>query len=444
MCKNGGLIVKSGPDTNANGKLDDGEVTQTDEICGGGTSTQLTKTTALPAGDQTCPFGGTTTSSGLDNGANGSVAGDGVLQDGEITATTTTCTNGSQYPGTFVPPGGAAGTNKILLSGGAGSAGGGGPGGPFNAVLGQGTLGGNVAIFKTGKVDASFTPTAVTPHYGAVTFEVTADTTLAVHANSGEATDGEHYLIGGTLYYRQDAANPQITVTGVHVAKNVTLTLPAGGTGIVIGNDFNLEGTLTSGLTAGNRGSVQLNVGRFLAASGSKVALAGAPVAGAAGGNGGSFAVFAQSIFSGAAIDTSGAAGDPGGSFNGGVGGPAVLLAGHHEQGRKRRGRHLRGRDLRSDGDPGRCRHGVGGHHVRRRQRQRRSGRQRRPHHRHLERLAVRARGRHRAVRHRHAERHGRDDHDRRRGAVAARTRESSRGASVAHNPARTRPRTGR
>ena len=145
-CPSGGTTVKSGADTNANGVLDDSEVTVANEICSGGTTTLLANNTAVAPGDPSCPFGSTRTSWGIDNGAGGGTAGDGILQDGEVTTTTLTCVTNSLNPRSLVPPGGAAGTAQILTGGGAGNAGSGGTGGLVNLTIGNGTGGGNVKV----------------------------------------------------------------------------------------------------------------------------------------------------------------------------------------------------------------------------------------------------------------------------------------------------------
>src|SRR6185369_13199028 len=100
-CKNGGTTVKSGPDTNGNGKLDDGEVKETNELCAGGQTTLLTNVTEVPEGDASCPFGGAKIETGPDDGANGAIAGDGVLQTGEVTETVLACISGGSFPSTF-------------------------------------------------------------------------------------------------------------------------------------------------------------------------------------------------------------------------------------------------------------------------------------------------------------------------------------------------------
>jgi hypothetical protein len=90
-CSQGGTAVKSGLDSNANGRLDNEEVTNTTFVCNGLTGAPgqngknaLVRLDAVPSG-AICAYGGTAMKSGLDWN------GDGVLSDGEVTATQLVC-----------------------------------------------------------------------------------------------------------------------------------------------------------------------------------------------------------------------------------------------------------------------------------------------------------------------------------------------------------------
>lgn len=329
-CTNGGTTVTSGADANGNGKLDDNEVSSTVEICSGGTSVELSKTKHIDDGDERCPFGGLETRTGLDNGKDGAEAGDGVLQEGEVLKTTIVCVSGAV--GSLAPPEGKDGDLRLIASGGDGSAGNGGNAGLINVgtflLAGDGMLGGNVKIFRSGDTDVDYDPPSDTPNFGAVKLDVTANTTIASYASSANAADGEYYTLNNSgLYYRENAGNPQVPVTGVHVAKNVTLTFPAAGISFTLSDDFQNEGTLTTEVTAGSHGNIQMVVAYYFGGEDSKVDLAGAAVAGAAGGNGGSFAVNANRYHNEGRINTSGADGDATGTFAGGNAGNIVLGA---------------------------------------------------------------------------------------------------------------------
>ena len=101
-CPNGGTIFETGLDNGANGGiandgiLEPGEVTSTSYLCVEQpvppvSPVTLLLVTPLMAGDPHCTYGGTEYQTGLDNGANGGVAGDGILESGEVTQTSYMC-----------------------------------------------------------------------------------------------------------------------------------------------------------------------------------------------------------------------------------------------------------------------------------------------------------------------------------------------------------------
>jgi len=77
-CEQGGKALRSGLDLNANGVLDDEEVTQTEYVCATRTPGVLVRTWPIAPGAQ-CPLGGQLTRAGTD------LDGDGVLSDEEVT-----------------------------------------------------------------------------------------------------------------------------------------------------------------------------------------------------------------------------------------------------------------------------------------------------------------------------------------------------------------------
>jgi hypothetical protein len=95
-----GVVLRSGQDTNLNGTLEASEVTFTEPVCepvdgdsgdpGDPGLNALVRTSAEPEGDN-CANGGSRVDSGLDDNA------DGILQSGEIDATSYIC-NGDQGP----------------------------------------------------------------------------------------------------------------------------------------------------------------------------------------------------------------------------------------------------------------------------------------------------------------------------------------------------------
>jgi hypothetical protein len=94
-CENGGTQVNSGVDTNGNGILDPSEITNTQYVCNGaqgatgaaGSNGQnsLVSLTTLAVGNAFCPSGGTEAQSGIDTN------GDGILEAGEVTNTAYAC-----------------------------------------------------------------------------------------------------------------------------------------------------------------------------------------------------------------------------------------------------------------------------------------------------------------------------------------------------------------
>ena len=83
-CALGGTAVQSGPDTNGNGKLDDSEVTNTSRVCNPADKAALVRLDPEAKGTH-CPEGGTAVKAGLD------LDGSGKLEDSEVTSTSYTC-----------------------------------------------------------------------------------------------------------------------------------------------------------------------------------------------------------------------------------------------------------------------------------------------------------------------------------------------------------------
>jgi hypothetical protein len=112
-CANGGAQVNSGVDTNGNGILDPSEITNTQYVCNGAQGTagaagsngrnSLVSLTTLPVGNAFCPSGGTEAQSGIDTN------GDGIVEAGEVTNTAYACNGAAGATG--AP--GATGSNGI-------------------------------------------------------------------------------------------------------------------------------------------------------------------------------------------------------------------------------------------------------------------------------------------------------------------------------------------
>ena len=94
-CPNGGITISTGVDINGDGVLESTEVASSQNVCNSPGAAPLASTTPLAVGDTHCPAGGTQIDIGLDNGAGGGTAGDGILQPGEVTSTQYVCNGGS-------------------------------------------------------------------------------------------------------------------------------------------------------------------------------------------------------------------------------------------------------------------------------------------------------------------------------------------------------------
>lgn len=93
-CATGGTKVTSGLDTNSDGSLGTGEVTSTSYVCTGATGASgynSLSVTVTEAAGSNCATGGLKLTSGLDTSRNG------ILDSGEVTATTYVC-NGATGP----------------------------------------------------------------------------------------------------------------------------------------------------------------------------------------------------------------------------------------------------------------------------------------------------------------------------------------------------------
>ena len=91
-CANGGTRIDVGVDDNADAVLDATEIDQTQYVCNGGSSnnTMLTSISS-PLSNMGCDAGGRTVSYGLDNGEGGGTSANGILESGEVDASTTLC-----------------------------------------------------------------------------------------------------------------------------------------------------------------------------------------------------------------------------------------------------------------------------------------------------------------------------------------------------------------
>lgn len=100
-CENGGIGILVGIDENGNGMLTSNEVQETKFVCNGvdgsqdttsgNSSSGLLSAVATLGHSDGCPAGGKVMMFGLDNGENGGIANNGLLESGEIDEQTTYC-----------------------------------------------------------------------------------------------------------------------------------------------------------------------------------------------------------------------------------------------------------------------------------------------------------------------------------------------------------------
>jgi hypothetical protein len=126
-CPNGGVKIHSGVDDDGDGRLSAAERDNTQRFCqpstgapgpsgapgadgvdgerGNAGASSLLRVTGIDAGDSGCPAGGQRIDAGVDDGAGGSTAGDGILSDGEVDSTAIVC-NGKAFEDDFAATGG--------------------------------------------------------------------------------------------------------------------------------------------------------------------------------------------------------------------------------------------------------------------------------------------------------------------------------------------------
>lgn len=281
-CPTGGVRIRTGLDdgsgdgTANDGILQEGEVTATTTVCEGQSGTvgepggTLVRYEAVLPGEEGCSDGGVRILVGEDDGANGGVANDGRLQDGEVRNTSIVCADPDPF--SFLPgpdaPGGPAGTAEWDFSGGAGNENAnGGDGGEGYMGLRQPDAG-FLRAHTTGSVDTSFTVPTPRHDFGTQKVDITTDTTVETGwpDNLSELADGDLFIDGNRMYVVEDGSARQ--VTGLEVAPGATLTLsgsssggiqprivqPVSGVNLVFSNSIRIQGTvrLAPGLGGGS------------------------------------------------------------------------------------------------------------------------------------------------------------------------------------------------
>ena len=283
----------------------------------------LTRVTAATTAE--CPFGGVSIGTGIDRNGNG------VLDDYEILSSYNICNPApvmplQTYPSNATPPTSPAGAFTIDLSGGGGSApsNSGGAGGQLSLNNQQGTLGGQLAIFTTGSVDASFTLPTATFDGGDVLLTATADTTLASYPSpaDGVVSGDAFFAVDQTSVLYANVGGVATPVTGIDVAASVTLTFALNDAAveqstIVVAHDIRNAGTITTATRADgvSSGWLSMSAADYIGLAGSAIALAGTDAPGAHGGDAGALTITFQGTFlNQGPVHASGGSGDQGGT----------------------------------------------------------------------------------------------------------------------------------
>ena len=320
-CKGGGLKVEVGPDANGNGVLDDAEVTSTNEVCNGAGA--LSATTNLPIGDAQCAAGGSRFDIGIDDGAGGGVAADGVLQPGEVRASTLTCA-GIDTPTvqSITPPASPAAQFTMNARGGDGVNGG--SGGSVYIYKNYGTIGGHIKVFKTGVAspDTTLIATPATVSLGPVAVTVNSNTTVEVNPADPNALANGTLYIGSNILWRARSPGNDEQVTGLTINSGATLTFGVAGSSTnptfysypTVVN----AGTITTALQADNhtRLALQMYVQTYIGRPGSVIDLSAVDYdASTAGAPGRALYVYCNgACFNEGTIRTDGGDGSTGGS----------------------------------------------------------------------------------------------------------------------------------
>jgi hypothetical protein len=284
----------------------------------------LVKSTPLPVGDASCPAGGLRLESGLDNGAGGGIAFDGVLQPGEVLTTQNLC-NGSSIanPGSLTPPGGREGTSTIKTLGGAGLSASGGRGGNVVLSLNRGSGGGHVKLFRTGRADASFTfPAVPAPALGSAPAIVSQSVSIPRDVSlQPNLPSGTLFTSGESLYSSNGPGNTATQMVALQILAGATATFAVASNqqiAVSLSSSCVNAGTIQTAPVVnggGRAGGLTLSCGDYFGDAGSALqAIGAAGTTGSAGSSGGNLTVATRSFWNKGSFDASGGAGAPGGA----------------------------------------------------------------------------------------------------------------------------------
>ena len=190
----------------------------------------LARQVLLEVGDTRCPLGGVLLRVGTDSGADGGIAGDGILQDEEVSSEAVVCHGSTGLFGSLERPTTPAGTAVIRAKGGAGAQLGG-NGGSIR-LESKPNGGGHLKVWRNGRANAS--PTAVTapPSQPSATpliiqsntvipmVEVAADGVMFPPSTPFATSDDD------ALYISQGTGGAPRRVTSLRIEAGAVLTLP--------------------------------------------------------------------------------------------------------------------------------------------------------------------------------------------------------------------------
>ena len=178
-----------------------------------------------------------------------------------------------------------SGANGNSLGGGIG-----GVGGNVSIMLNEG-MEGRLEILDNGKVDASFTETAITANTGSTGEIISATTTISV-VGAEPAVDVLYMVAGDTRLYKSDAtapmADPSEIVSGLTVDDGAILELElnnGGSADLTFTNDLLVNGTVTTVANGTVKGDLSLWAKNVITGSTASITTAGTDTTVVDGGN---------------------------------------------------------------------------------------------------------------------------------------------------------------
>ncbi len=255
-CPFGGTKTVSGRDNGDGGEkandgvLGKGEIDTTTTEC---FAAMLMSARVLPPGDPTCPTGGQLLERGRDDGQPGGQANDGILEPEEVDAQEPQCN--PEVASIFPPADGTDGTGSIDLSGGNGGSGAAGNGGWLNIGGTSQSVPASAELHKTGAADVTFASPSTAADPGTNPLVVADGETVELvgyNMDGGSPPAAPHFRTG-TGYeepYQVYDANGDL-VTGLYVQAGGELKVAqAAAANVTFASDVSVGGTLSVGTSA--------------------------------------------------------------------------------------------------------------------------------------------------------------------------------------------------